>query len=172
MVVQNIVFFILAGISVVAAVGVVRSSNVVHSALYLVAVLASSAGLFLLIAAEFLAWVQVLIYIGAVTVLLLFGIMLTRAPMGKNDDLDNESKLPALIVSFGMLGVLVALIVDAYSNQTKIAIGGTEATQTLANGQMSAMSKSVIYNYVFPFEVVGVLLLAALIGAVVLARKD
>ncbi len=91
---------------------------------------------------------------------------------GKNDDLDNESKLPALIVSFGMLGVLVALIVDAYSNQTKIAIGGTEATQTLANGQMSAMSKSVIYNYVFPFEVVGVLLLAALIGAVVLARKD
>lgn len=172
MVTQNIIFFILAGVSCVGAIGVVRSSNVVHAALYLVSVLAAAAGLFLLIAAEFLAWVQVLIYLGAVTVLLLFGIMLTRAPMGKNDDLDNESKLPAYAVAFGMFGLLSALIVDAFSNQTNIQIGGSGATKTLLNGQMSAMSKSVMYNYVFAFEVVGVLLLAALIGAVVMARKD
>ena len=172
MVAQNIVFFILAGISCVAAIGVVRTKNVVHAALYLVAVLAGAAGLYLLIAAEFLAWVQVLIYIGAVTVLLLFGVMLTRAPMCDNEDLDNDSKLPAYVVSFGMLGLMVALIVDAISNQTKIAIGGIESAATLANGQMSAMSKTVLYQYVFAFELVGVLLLAALIGAVVMARKD
>lgn len=172
MVTQNIIFFILAGISCVGAIGVVRTSNVVHAALYLVSVLAAAAGLFLLIAAEFLAWVQVLIYLGAVTVLLLFGIMLTRAPMGKNDDLDNDSKIPAYVVAFGMFGLLGALIVDAFNNQTKIKIGGSGATQTLLNGQMSAMSKSVIYDYIFPFEIVGVLLLAALIGAVVMARKD
>ena len=169
---QNIAFFILAAISVVGAIGVVRSSNIVHAALYLVTVLACSAGLFLLIAAEFIAWVQVLIYIGAVMVLLLFGIMLTRAPMGKNEDLDNGSKLPGLLVSFAMLGLVVALIADAYTGADKIAIGGKEGLDTLLNGQMSTMSTTLFYTYVFPFEVVGVLLLAALIGAVVMARKD
>lgn len=172
MVIQNIVFFILAGVSCIAAIGVVRSTNVVHAALYLVAVLAGAAGLFLLIAAEFIAWVQVLLYIGAVTVLLLFGIMLTRAPMGKNDDLDNDSKIPAYIVSVGLFAVLAALIVDAFTHSSKIAIGGAQSVGTLKNGQMAAMSHSVLYDYVFPFEVVGVLLLAALIGAVVMARKD
>ncbi len=172
MVIQNIVFFLLAGASCVAAIGVVRTTNVVHAALYLVAVLACTAGLFLLIAAEFIAWVQVLIYIGAVTVLLLFGIMLTRAPMGKNEDLDNESKIPAYIVSLGLFGVLVALIVDAYNAGSIIAIGGVNSIETLENGQMATMSQSILYDYVFPFEIVGVLLLGALIGAVVMARKD
>ncbi len=172
MVIQNIVFFLLAAVACAGAIGVVRTTNVVHAALHLVAVLAATAGLFLLIAAEFLAWVQVLIYIGAVTVLLLFGIMLTRAPMGKNDDLDNDSRLPAYIVSLGMFALLTALITDAFTSSTKIVIGGSEASATLANGQMSALSKTVLYDYIFPFEVVGVLLLAALIGAVVMARKD
>jgi NADH-quinone oxidoreductase subunit J len=172
MVVQNVIFFILAGIICVSAVGVVRTKNIVHAALFLVTVLAGVAGLFLLIAAEFLAWVQVLIYIGAVTVLLLFGIMLTRAPMGKNEDLDNDSKIPAIAVSVGMLGLLVALIVDAYDSSNKIAIGGKEATKTLANGRIDALGDSILYQYVFAFELVGVLLLAALIGAVVMARKD
>ncbi|MFN8015703.1 MAG: NADH-quinone oxidoreductase subunit J [Acidimicrobiia bacterium] len=172
MVVQNIVFFILAFIACVGAIGVVSSNNIVHAALYLVSVLASVAGLFLLIAAEFIAWVQVLIYIGAVTVLLLFGIMLTRAPMGKNKNLNNASRGPAFVVSFGLLGLLVALILDAYTKSEKIILGGLGANETLANGKMAAMSESIIYKYVFPFEIVGVLLLGALIGAVVMARKD
>ena len=65
----------------VAAIGVVRSQNVVHAALYLVVVLAGAAAQYILLAAEFVAWVQVLIYIGAIVILFLFGIMLTRAPM-------------------------------------------------------------------------------------------
>ena len=67
---------------VLAAIGVVRSQNVVHAALYLVVVLGGAAAQYILLAAEFVAWVQVLIYIGAVIILFLFGIMLTRAPMG------------------------------------------------------------------------------------------
>lgn len=172
MVVQNIIFFCISAMICASAIGVVRTKNVVHAALFLVTVLAGVAGLFLLIAAEFLAWVQVLIYIGAVTVLLLFGIMLTKAPMGKSEDLDNDSKLPAYAVALGTLVLLIALIVDAFDSSQKIAIGGKEATKTLANGRMDALGDSILYTYVFPFEVVGLLLLAALIGAVVMARKD
>ena len=81
MVVQNIAFWILAIAMALAAIGVVRSQNVVHAALYLVVVLAGAAAQYILVAAEFVAWVQVLIYIGAIVILFLFGIMLTRAPM-------------------------------------------------------------------------------------------
>jgi len=172
MVTQNVIFVLLSIVACVGGFAVVRTPNIVHAALYLVAVLAAVAGMYLLIAAEFLAWVQVLIYIGAVMVLLLFGIMLTRSPMGDNEDLDNANRLPAYTVAISMFVVITALILDAFNNDKKIAIGGVEANGTLANGKMSALSKSLIFDNVFAFELVGVLLLAALIGAIVLARKD
>src|SRR5262249_42846880 len=78
---ENVVFGILAAAMAFAALGVVRTNNVVHAALYLVVVLAGGAAQFILLGQEFVAWVQVLVYIGAVIVLFLFGIMLTRAPM-------------------------------------------------------------------------------------------
>ena len=87
---QNVAFWILAVGMAVAAIGVVRSQNVVHSALFLVVVLAGAAAQYILLAAEFVAWVQVLVYIGAVIVLFLFGIMLTRAPMHPDEDLNND----------------------------------------------------------------------------------
>ena len=82
-----------------AAIGVVRSQNVVHAALYLVVVLAGAAAQYILLAAEFVAWVQVLIYIGAIVILFLFGIMLTRAPMRGEGELDNNQRLAAAVVS-------------------------------------------------------------------------
>ena len=98
MVVQNVAFWILAVAMAGAAIGVVRSQNVVHAALYLVVVLAGVAAEFILLVAEFVAWVQVLIYIGAVVILFLFGIMLTRAPMRGDTDLDNDQRWPAAVV--------------------------------------------------------------------------
>ena len=172
MVTQNVIFVILSVVACVGGFAVVRTPNIVHAALYLVSVLAAVAGMYLLIAAEFLAWVQVLIYIGAVMVLLLFGIMLTRSPMGDNVDLDNKNRIPAYVVSLGMFALITTLIVKAFDNKDKIAIGGAEANGTLSNGRMDALSKSLIFDNVFAFELVGVLLLAALIGAIVLARKD
>ena len=79
----------------------------VRAALFLAIVLGATAGMFILLLAEFVAWVQVLVYIGAVVVLLLFGVMLTRAPIGRESDLDNDSKwVPALVAVF-LLGALV-----------------------------------------------------------------
>ena len=110
MVVQNVVFWILAAGMVLAAIGVVRSQNVVHAALYLVVVLGGGAAQYILLAAEFVAWVQVLIYIGAVIILFLFGIMLTRAPMGGDTNLDNDQRWPAAVVSVFLLGVLATSV--------------------------------------------------------------
>lgn len=163
MVVQNVVFWILAAGMILAAIGVVRSQNVVHAALYLVVVLGGGAAQYILLAAEFVAWVQVLIYIGAVIILFLFGIMLTRAPMGGETDLDNDQRWPAAVVSVFLLGILATLLVDAFSDK-EIVLKSPTRTEQVAD--------LIFKTYVVPFEVVSILLLAALVGAVVLARRD
>jgi NADH-quinone oxidoreductase subunit J len=166
-VVQNIAFWILAVAMAGAAIGVVRSQNVVHAALYLVVVLAGAAAQYILLAAEFVAWVQVLIYIGAVVILFLFGIMLTRAPMRGDTDLDNDQRWPAAVVSVFLLGVIITLVVDAFgADEIKIN------NSLLPVGKTATIGSSIFRNFVLPFEVVSMLLLASLVGAVVIARRD
>ena len=163
MVIENITFGVLAAAMAVAALGVVRTKNVVHAALYLVVVLAGGAAQFILLGQEFVAWVQVLVYIGAVIVLFLFGIMLTRAPMHPSEPLDNDLRWPAAAVALLLAGVLGGLLVHTYhADQVKV----TSPVRT------SVVTDSLFRTYIIPFEVVGVLLLGALLGAVVLARKD
>jgi NADH-quinone oxidoreductase subunit J len=164
---QNVAFWILAVAMAGAAIGVVRSQNVVHAALYLVVVLAGAAAQYILLAAEFVAWVQVLIYIGAIVILFLFGIMLTRAPMHSESSMDNGQRIAAAVVGLFLFGVITALLVDAY--------GGKEIkleNKLVAIGRSSSIATSIFRDYLVPFEVVSMLLLAALIGAVVLARRD
>ena len=148
---------------IASAIGVVTTKNVVHAALFFVVVLAGGAGQFILLGQEFVAWVQVLVYIGAVIVLFLFGIMLTRAPMHPRDSLDNDLKWPGLVVSVFLVGILSALMIDAFDD-TEIELEAPTRT--------AEVSSELFRTYIIPFEVVGILLLAALIGAVVLARKD
>jgi NADH-quinone oxidoreductase subunit J len=160
---QNIAFSVIAAAMALGAIGVVRTKNVVHAALYLVVVLAGGAAQFVLLGQEFVAWVQVLVYIGAVIVLFLFGIMLTRAPMHPSESLDNNLRWPGAVVSLFLLGVLSALLIDAFHG-TEIELERPIRT--------AEVTDAVFRTYIVPFEVVGVLLLGALIGAVVLARKD
>jgi NADH-quinone oxidoreductase subunit J len=139
----------------------VTSQNVVHAALYLVVTLAMVAGVYLLVAAEFLAWVQVLIYVGAIVVLLLFSLMLTKAPIGR-EALDNQQRGWAALIGLGVLAGLTFLIQQSFGGE-RIEL---EPARTVDIGV------SIFRDFVLPFEVVSVLLLAALIGAVVIARKD
>lgn len=165
---QEVAFWIVAIAIAGAAIGVVRSDNVVHAALFLVAVLAGVAAIYILLAAEFVAWVQVLIYIGAVIVLFLFGIMLTRAPM--RDDagkLNNDQKWAGVVVALFVFGVLTALLVDAFGGDD-IEFG----SDLVAKGRAGSVASSLFRDFVVPFEVVSMLLLAALVGAIVLARRD
>jgi NADH-quinone oxidoreductase subunit J len=157
--------YFLTGIFAVAGVSgalVVSSRNVVHAALFLVATLGAVAALFMLLGAEFVGWTQILIYVGAIVVLLLFGIMLTRAPMGRSA-LDNQNRGVALVAAAGTFAVLTWLIWDAFGDE-RIPLKQVVRTQEIG--------KSLFDRFVLPFEAISVLLLAALVGAIVLARKD
>ena len=160
---QHIAFGLLAVMMTLSAIKVVTSKNVVHCALYLVMVLAGVAGIYILLAAEFLAAVQVLVYIGAIVVLFLFGIMLTRAPIGRVSGLDNDQRGLAAMVGLVVAGLLGALLLDGFGDQ-KIDIAEPQRS--------GEVGLEIFQSYVIPFEVVSVLLLAALVGAVVLARRD
>jgi NADH-quinone oxidoreductase subunit J len=155
------VFSVLAVVGGIAALRLVTSRNVVHAALYLVVALAMVGGTYLLVAAEFLAWVQVLIYVGAIVVLLLFSLMLTKAPIGR-ETLDNQQRGIAGLVGAGVLAGLVFLIQDSFAGQRIV----------LRPARTAQIGIAIFRDFVLPFEVVSVLLLAALIGAVVIARKE
>lgn len=163
MVAQNVIFGILAAAMALSALGVVRTRNVVHAALYLVVVLAGGAAQFILLGQEFVAWVQVLVYIGAVIVLFLFGIMLTRAPMHPDESLDNNLRWPGAVVALFLAGILAGLLLDYF---------GDEKLELEAPVRTAQVTEKLFTSYLIPFELIGVLLLGALIGAVVLARKD
>jgi len=160
---QNIAFGIIAAIMVLSAWRVVTTKNVVHAALYLVIVLAGVAAQFLLLGAEFIGVTQVLVYIGAVIVLFLFGIMLTRAKLGDDDTVAHERRLMAGLVGVLLFGVMAWAVIDDYRD-THVDISAPSTT--------AQVSDSIFSQYLIPFEVVSVLLLAALIGAIVVARKD
>jgi len=159
---QEIVFTGVTVASGVSGALVVASRNVVHAALFLVAALGSVAALFLLLGAEFVGWTQILIYVGAIVVLLLFGIMLTRAPMGRMA-LDNQNRGIGFLVAAGTFGVLTWLIWDAFGDE-RIPLKQVVRTKEIG--------VSLFNRFVLPFEAISVLLLAALVGAIVLARKD
>jgi len=159
---QEIIFAGIAGVAGISGTLVVASRNVVHAALFLVATLGSVAALFMLLGAEFVGWTQILIYVGAIVVLLLFGIMLTRAPMGRMA-LDNPNRGIALLVAAGTFGVLTWLIWDAFGDE-RIPLKQVVRTNDIG--------RSLFDGFVLPFEAISVLLLAALVGAIVLARKD
>jgi NADH-quinone oxidoreductase subunit J len=158
---QEVVFALLAVTGSVAALRLVTSKNVVHAALYLVVTLAAVGAVYLLLAVEFVAWVQVLIYVGAIVVLLLFSLMLTRAPIGR-EALDNQQRGIAALVGVGILAGLGFLIQDAFSGQQI----------ELKPSFTASVGNELFSTFVLPFEVVSFVLLAALVGAIVLARKD
>jgi NADH-quinone oxidoreductase subunit J len=163
MVAQNIVFGITAFAMAVGAVRVVTTKNVVHAALWLMIVLAGVAVNFILLAAEFAAVVQVLVYIGAIVVLFLFGIMLTRAPIGREIGLDNNQRIPSLLVGLLVFGLLASVLAKQWG-RAHVHPSSVQRTADVAN--------SIFTQYVVPFEAVSVVLLAALVGAVVIARRD
>jgi len=167
---QNIFFGVIAAVVTVAGIGVVVTRNVVHAALFLVVVLAGVGASFLLMGSEFVGITQVLVYIGAIVVLFLFGIMLTRAPIGRSQ-LTAKSWPMGLVVAVAVAGVLSYTLIDEFGDQK--LTGGQEADAgALSAGSTAAVSDSIFADYLIPFEVVSVLLLAALVGAIVLARKE
>ncbi|MFD5158302.1 NADH-quinone oxidoreductase subunit J [Streptomyces hawaiiensis] len=160
----EIAFLLVGLVTFGAALVTVTTRQLVHAALWLVVTLGGLAVEYLLLTAEFIAWVQVLIYVGSVVVLLLFGLMLTRAPIGHSPDADSGNRWAALTVAVAAAAALIWVVVDAFRT-TWIDLDGPAAGSTEATGA------SLFQNWVLPFEALSVLLLAALVGAIVLSRK-
>ena len=161
--VYEIVTYFVLLLLLSTAVRVVTTTNVIHAAVSLVFTLALTAVLFLLLSAEFVALVLILVYIGAVIVLFLFGIMITRAPLGKNAELDNDkNKKAGALIAFSIFLLFSYILINGFSGE----IGIDEATSTQLLGEI------LLTKFVFPFEIISFVLLAALIGGITLARKD
>jgi NADH-quinone oxidoreductase subunit J len=172
MLAENIAFGILAAASVVAALRLVTTKNVVHAALYLVVVLSSVAALYVLLFAEFVAVTQLLVYVGAVVVLFLFGIMLTRADIGRGSNLDNDQRGVAVVTALFLVGVLTYVLLDFFGDDKLPEMHGVSNAAITAERGTRAVGDSIFSTYLVPFEAVSLLLLAALVGAIVLARRD
>ncbi|MFI1650447.1 NADH-quinone oxidoreductase subunit J [Streptomyces avidinii] len=158
--------FVLVGLATLgAALVTVTTKQLVHAALWLVVALGGIAVEYLLLTAEFIAWVQVLIYLGSVVVLLLFGLMLTKAPIGRSPDADSGNRWIALGVAVVAAVSLVWVVVDAFRT-TWIDLDGPVQGSTKVSGEI------LFQHWVLPFEALSVLLLAALIGAIVLSRRN
>ena len=168
----DVVFWVIAASSIVCAIVVVQSKDLFRSAMFLIVSFLSVAGLFVLLRAEFLAAVQVLIYVGAIAVLLLFAILMTR-------DVESGNPSNRQIVPVGVLTALfgAAAIFVAISTEWTI-LDTTQLTSELSNGVVTVFSNTVphlakllIRDFVLAFEVASVLLLAAIIGALALVRE-
>ena len=167
---SEVLFFIAGVLTVGGGVGVVATRNVVHAALFLLVSLVAVAGLYLLVFAEFLALVQVLIYGGAIIIVLLFAIMLTRSSEYPRIS-DNRQWPLAIIAALGVFAVLAAAFLWKGVPDFILTNGETQVVEAKGiEGGISALGDSLFTDWALPFEMVSLVLLVALIGAIVIAR--
>lgn len=161
---QLIVFYLLGAVTVMSSLGVVLTRNVVHAAFMLLLALLAVAGIFLVAIAEFLALAQILIYGGAVTVVVLFAIMLTRS----NDQprADHSQRPLAMLAAIGVFGLLVVVFVA--SDVATLESATSVATDSETGFKNLALA--LFIDWAIPFEMASLVLLVALIGSIMLAR--
>ena len=164
---EEIAFWILSAIALLGALVAVRKRNLIHGVFALLVFFAGLSGLFLLLLAEFIAAVQVLVYIGAVGVLLLFAIMLTERVAGDDDRrMTSRGWFWGLVVA---LAVFVVLLLPAITSPQNQQLSSPEAAQTI-KPSVEELGKKLMDPYVVTLEVLALLLTAALIGAVTAAQ--
>ena len=162
-------FFLFAGIALVAALGVVLAPNPVHSALALVTVLIAIAALFIVQDAQLLAAVQVIVYAGAIVVLFLFVIMLLGVDRRESiQDPLRIQRTAALVIGAVLATSLIVLLAGGWATGGESARGVIEAR----GGNIKTVAESLFTTFVWPFELTAVLLVIAVIGGVVLARRS
>ena len=187
---QDVIFWFLAVVAIGAALGVVLVRDLFRAALLLIVVFIAVAGFFVLLSAEFLAVVQVLIYAGAISILIIFAVMFTRDV--RQGNLPNRLQIPAVLFSALLLSTLVVVATSTDWNlireqeQERVDLVQTSSVSTVATetleasgftterereaARRSGLADLLIVDFVLPFEAVSVLLLAAVIGSLVLVR--
>ncbi len=157
-------FYVFAAVVIVGGVLVVMMRDIVHCALALAGTFIGVAGIYVLLGADFLAAVQILIYVGAVTVLILFTIMLAKKTTGGEALHHNAQSIPALIIIIIFVSVIGKITADAWR--------GTIAPASSAAFNVHEIGLYLMRDYVLPFEIASVFLLVAMVGAIIIAKKD
>ena len=152
-------FWVLATLTLVAAGGVMVSRNLLHAVLFLILTFVGVAGFFLLLSAEFLAMAQVVIYVGAIAVLVLFAILLT--PAAGRDNGETAYAAPAMLLAIVLAAVFIFVVQDTDWSTVDDDPGTTVAD----------LGEALLDTWVLPFEIASVLLTAALVGAIMLVRS-
>jgi len=191
---QVILFYALAAATLISGLGVVASRNIVRSAFWLVPCFLAVAGFYVMLGSTFLAAIQVVVYVGAITVLFLFALMLTRPPQQRGTPATNRLVWWAALGAIALAAVLVVYVRrDATERPWPTTLAGDVATaeryqvppvvaeewpspERQQGGEpatpITIFGRELMTRYVLPFEITSVLLLAVLIGAIVIARRD
>jgi NADH-quinone oxidoreductase subunit J len=162
----SLAFLIIALVALVSAVFVVRSSNLIHAVLWLGLALLGTAGLYAMLEASFLAGVQVLVYVGGVITLMIFGVMITRRHEGLLAPADSGRQAMAMLVALGFFGVIAVAILSTPGLDKAPLVPAPYVPVSATD-----LGRSLLREYVLAFEVISFLLLGAIIGAIVIARR-
>ena len=160
----QVIFIILSAVALIGALGVVVSRKLFHAAIFLVLSFVGVAGFYVLLEAEFLAAIQILVYVGAIAILIIFAIMLSRRMMSSEYRARNEQWLWALVAAVALFVILVVILVQVNWPVVEAAVPGNTVSEL---GQALVSPD----QYLLVFEVASVLLLVALVGAVIIARE-
>jgi len=161
--IYDIIFYLFAAITLVSAFMVVNTRNIVYSAFYLLFTFLGIAGIYVLLGADFIAIVQLIIYVGGILILMLFGVMLTNKITNVEIKSGTFQVLPAAIGVGIFAGLLTAILLNT---------GWKNFDSQIPNGTTAGLGMLLLNQYGFIFELLGILLLIALIGAATLARKE
>lgn len=167
---QSIAFFIFTVIILGGGLGVVTTRNLIHGALYLILCLFGVAGFFVLLSAPFLAAVQVLVYIGAISILIVFAVMLTRSMTHMTEIVNRQWWLSVVVGVLLFLFLAAGIILPVWGAGS--AFAGQAVSETVGTTADLGVALVSGNQFVLPFEVASVLLTAAMIGAIVIARDD
>lgn len=159
-------FWLLSGLTVASALLVFASRNLLHAVLFLVLSFLGMAGLFVTLSADFIAVAQVLIYAGAISVLLVFAVMLT--PLASRDNANSLFVLPGILVGVAFAAIVGFVAVDV--DWPELTGDGLAARDFATTAQ--GIGSALLEPYILAFEVASVLLLSALVGAILLVRED
>lgn len=163
---QMIAFFVIAGAVLTGAVYIVTTKNIMHAVFMHLMMLSLVAGIYVLLTAEFIAAMQVLIYAGAVTIMVIFALMLTKSQITKDGigmAVDNQQKGLAFLTAAGFLAMLLFVLIPQKWTAYEVMRGRPD---------VAYLGKVIFSSYVLPFELIGVLLLTALVGVIVLTKKE
>ncbi len=166
---EQVAFWILGPLALLGAVGMIFVKNAVHSALWLVMTMLSLGCMYLTQGAQFLGFVQIIVYTGAIMMLFLFVLMLTGRESGDSviESLRGQ-RVAALLVGLGFVGLLVSGLVHAVTGIEPVGL----AAATAERGEMGSIANSLFTTFLFPFELTSALLITAAVGAMVLAHVE